>query len=1137
MKALSAVSHMVLDGEPVAAIPMRLNGDSLSDLVILRRGHSAITVTPSSTQNNFVVNSVADNGPGTLREAIMMANANVGADQISFDLGVTQTINLMSPLPAIADQLTIDGSTQAGFSGSPIVELNCLGAGDQDAGLVINAANCTIRSLVINRVQGPLGQGNGILISSNNAIIEGNFIGTNVAGNSASGNEGVGVRVANTSGVLIGGSGAAARNLISGNVFGGVELSGLQSTNINIFGNFIGCNAAGTAALSAAEGVAIVSNANGNMVGGAAAGQRNLISGNTTGITVAGGGNLVQGNFVGLDVTGNSALDNTESGITVIDSLGSTIGGTVVGARNIIAASSTGIGMFGTGGNNVQGNFIGTNAGGTAALPNDLGGIVLMGATLNQIGGTTAGSANLVAFNGDAGIRVLGGTNNAILGNSFMGNSGLGINLGDDGVTPNDALDADPGPNDFQNFPVLTNAARAGGNTRVVGTLNSEPNTQYRIEFFANANCDGSGNGEGERFLGSTTVMTDVVTGAANFNLLLPTVTPGQSVTATATDPDNNTSEFSPCVSVLAGPGTADLSVTKTAAPAQVQAGTLTTYTITVRNLGPDAAANVTLNESTPANTTFRSINTPPGWVCNTPTPGAAGNITCTIASLTPGTSEVITLVVRVNAETANGTVIKNLVKVTTSTTDLNPQNDSASTNITVFNNCVLNCPSGISRNIEANQCGATVSYTPPTSSGACGSVVCLPPSGSFFQRGTTTVNCSANSGPGCSFTVTINDTQPPTINCPANVIAQESPAGSGVATVTYASPTANDNCQGVATVCAPPSGSSFPLGITAVNCRATDVGGNNANCSFNITVQGGPPQLEVSIPGGTALVFGGITPVPVRRKPVKDKNNPCSIFTVANNGFSPVEIILDSVVRVGADVDSRRIGDANEGGLYSVRRILAGGGEVLVPIGGSVVIGIGERVNFCVKFNAVLPIVPTSANNIPATLVVADRTNSRVTFRVTRGTSFSVNTIANVAGDLVLIDPENTRRAPVLSFERIGNEFILTFSLFDANQDVQRMKVELLDGNGAVAVSFDIDLVAPVRERNLIRGQSFTVIQKFTGANDNPQITAVRLTVSDALTSVSGTVNVTGSSATSLVDLGVERQSAVVLPLRRIRR
>jgi hypothetical protein len=354
---------------------------------------------------------------------------------------------------------------------------------------------------------------------------------------------------------------------------------------------------------------------------------------------------------------------------------------------------------------------------------------------------------------------------------------------------------------------------------------------------------------------------------------------------------------------------------------------------------------------------------------------------------------------------------------------------------------------------------------------------------------------------------------------------------------VTYALPTTNDNCQGVNTACVPPAGSVFPVGVTRVNCTATDAGGNSASCAFNVTVQGGAPVLEVTIPGGPAVVFGGTSPVPARRKPAKEKNNPCSIFSVENKGFTPVEIILDSVVRTGTDVDSRRISDASDGGLYSVRRLIAGGGEVLLPIGGSVVIAIGEKVDFCVKFNPLLPIVPTSSTNIPAALVLPDRTTSRVTFRVTRGNSFSINAIANVASDLVLIDPLNTRRPPVLTFERIDNEFVLTYSLFDANQDVQRMKVELLDGSGAVAASFDIDLVAPIRDRNLVRGQSFTVIQRFTGANDNPQITAARLTVSDALSSATATVNLTTGRTASVLVVAGEGQSTVVPPGLRIRR
>jgi uncharacterized repeat protein (TIGR01451 family) len=1127
----SIATRLSVDGEPVAALPMRLNADSLSDLVILRRRQSAITITPSSTQANFVVNSIGDSGGGSLREAIMLANSTAGADQINFDLGANHTINLMSPLPSITDPLTIDGTTQSGFSGLPIVELNYNAAGAAQAGLVINSPNCTIRGLVINRVTG-----DGIQVNENGAHIEGNFIGTNVAGDTALPNTGIGINVITASTVIIGGSGTAARNLVSGNMNGGIEVSGIVSTGNAIMGNIVGPDLAGTTSISTADGISLRFNATGNTIGGLTTAQRNLISGNATGINIIGIDNLIQGNFIGTDVTGNQDLGNG-TGIAIVDSSGTSIGGVVAGARNIISGND-GPGIFvGSAGDGlIQGNFIGRSATSMMNLGNSNEGIRCLAIDATIIGGTVAGAANTIAANFGAGIRIIVGTNNAILGNSSFGNDGLAINLSDDGVTPNDPGDADSGPNNLQNFPVLDSANREAGNTRVIGSLQSEPAKQYRIEFFSSIGCDELGNGEGERFLGSTMVLTDGM-GDANFNVVLPMVQAGNVITATATDPDNNTSEFSGCTTVLAGAGTADLSVSKSAAPAQVQAGTSVTYTITVRNLGPDTATNVTLNEFTPSNTTFRSFNAPAGWVCSTPALGATGNINCTIPTLMSGTSEVFTLTVRVDAATANGTSIKNTVKVTTETADLNPANDAASATITVFNNCTLNCPTSITRNSEPNQCGATVTYAAPTGSGACGSVVCLPPSGSFFQRGTTTVNCSANSGPGCSFTVTINDVQPPTISCPANVTAQENPAGSGTATVTYSLPTTNDNCQGVNIACVPPSGSVFPVGITRVNCTATDAGGNNASCSFNVTVQGGAPVLEVTIPGGPAVVFGGTRPVPVGRKPVKDKNSPCSIFSVENKGFTPVEIILDSVVRTGTDVDSRRISDASDGGLYTVRRLIAGGGDVLLPIGGSVVIAIGEKVDFCVKFNPLLPIVPTSSGNIPAALVLADRTTSRVTFRVTRGNSFSINTIANVASDLVLIDPLNTRRPAVLTFERIDNEYILTYSLFDANQDVQSMKVELLDGSGAVVASFDIDLVAPIRDRNLVRGQSFTIIQRFTGANDNPQITAARLTVSDALSTATATVNLTNTrTASALVETG-ERQSTVVLPGVRIRR
>ncbi|MFQ5614192.1 MAG: choice-of-anchor Q domain-containing protein, partial [Anaerolineae bacterium] len=157
-------------------------------------------------------------------------------------------------------------------------------------------------------------------------------------------------------------------------------------------------------------------------------------------------------------------------------------------------------------------------------------------------------------FDGD-GVRVLSGpgnTGNAITANRIFNNTGLAIDLGGDGVTPNDAGDADSGPNNLQNFPVLQRAIPAGSSTNIEGLLNSTPETVFNLEFFANPACDPSGFGQGQTFLGAISATTDLA-GTARFTGTLPAATTnGQFVTATATDPSGNTSEFSPCIT--AGP-------------------------------------------------------------------------------------------------------------------------------------------------------------------------------------------------------------------------------------------------------------------------------------------------------------------------------------------------------------------------------------------------------------------------------------------------------------------------------------------------------------------------------------------------------------------------------------------------------
>ena len=149
---------------------------------------------------------------------------------------------------------------------------------------------------------------------------------------------------------------------------------------------------------------------------------------------------------------------------------------------------------------------------------------------------------------------------------------------------------------------------------------------------------------------------------------------------------------------------------------------------------------------------------------------------------------------------------------------------------------CPLTCPANAVAPNDAGMCGASVNYQTPSTTGSCGTVACVPASGSFFPIGTTTVNCSSASGPSCSFTVTVNDTQAPTVSCPAPVTVGTD-SGQCSAVVSFATPAATDNCPGTTVSCVPASGSTFPVGTTMVTCTATDASANTASCSFSVTV------------------------------------------------------------------------------------------------------------------------------------------------------------------------------------------------------------------------------------------------------------------------------------------------------------
>ncbi len=410
-----------------------------------------------------------------------------------------------------------------------------------------------------NLISGNNGAGVLITASATGTVVWNNLIGTNAAGMAALANTSNGVLVNNSAGNMVGGTASALRNVISGNGANGVLLINSGTTGNLVQNNFVGTDRMGTATVGNALNGVIVSAANNNTIGGTVAGARNVISGNgTNGVRIRSGasGNVVQGNFIGTDRLGTAPLGNTLEGVQINDGASSnTIGGASPGERNVISGNrSNGVLITDTGttNNTVSGNFIGTEATGTLPLGNSNRGVSIEGdASSEMIGGTVAGAGNNIAFNGGEGVWVGAGTGHAIRRNSIFSNSRLGIDLAPVGVTPNDPCDTDTGPNNLQNFPVLTAASSSSGSTTIEGTFNSTPNSTLTLEFFANIACDPSGFGQGRASIGSTVVTTD---GSCNadINVTLPTTVPVHFVTATATDSSNNTSEFSRCLPVSA---------------------------------------------------------------------------------------------------------------------------------------------------------------------------------------------------------------------------------------------------------------------------------------------------------------------------------------------------------------------------------------------------------------------------------------------------------------------------------------------------------------------------------------------------------------------------------------------------------
>jgi titin len=501
-------------------------------------------------------------GTSAAERNVISGNQRYGVrvrDEIPNDLGLGVSA------PAIGNQIL------GNYIGVDVSGLNPLPNGTGSPGDLAGIQVRSISSPVTGTIIGEPGAGNvisanagnGITIDGTNAtgtIVQANYIGTDVSGTLALPNNGPGVGISNGAANNIIGTNAdgvsdsAERNIISGNSGAGVALIGAGTDHNSVAGNFIGTDATGMTALpNAGNGVRIVSGASSNVIGGTSVAARNVISGNGgsgvrlrefVGDSVPTADNQVLGNFIGVDATGTHPLGNALGGITIFNDVQIGVTGTIIGAPgagNVVAGNSLfGIYLQGGGpiGTVVQSNYIGTDVGSTLILPNGGPGVAFFGASDNVV------NANVIAFNAAAGVDVGDPTSigNSIRANSIYANATLGIEL--------------DGGNNSQSHPEVT-FVQTGAITHVQGTLDSQPNMSFLVDFYASPSPDALMHGWGERYLGFAVVTTNAA-GHASFDVFLGPTAPGEIITTTATDPIGDTSQFSdnvPTAITLTAPG------------------------------------------------------------------------------------------------------------------------------------------------------------------------------------------------------------------------------------------------------------------------------------------------------------------------------------------------------------------------------------------------------------------------------------------------------------------------------------------------------------------------------------------------------------------------------------------------------
>ena len=456
-------------------------------------------------------------GDCTLRAAIEEINANssTGLNIIGFDIpgNGPHTIYLTSELPAIDDQILLDGTNAESSTSCPSgvntpaslsIVLHGLNAGTGTNGITLESGSdgSIIQGLAI---VGFDGDGIHFEAGADNVTIRCNHIGINRAGNSAEPNNRDGISGSAADFLTIGGTSFDDRNVISGNGTHGVGMSGTSNNDATFKGNFVGTDATGTVAIPNGSAGVIIPGDNAQ-VGGTTTAERNVISGNGwSGLRISGYNDnwTVVNNYIGVDVFGTGALGNGDDGI-------------FINYTSCCVAESHTIGEMGAG--------------------------------------------NVIANNGGAGILIEGHPTDTTLQpnditiryNSIYNNGGLGIDLSfdisGDGVTANDGIgDPDFGPNTLLNFPTLSDAFTNGVEVNLTINYAGDPGT-YGFDFYINDSCDPSGNGEGQTYAATAGFFTG--NGNINGSVNIAAAGAGGKFLTAVTIYGDNSSEFSNCIPI-----------------------------------------------------------------------------------------------------------------------------------------------------------------------------------------------------------------------------------------------------------------------------------------------------------------------------------------------------------------------------------------------------------------------------------------------------------------------------------------------------------------------------------------------------------------------------------------------------------